>query len=635
MGPPRRIGFALLGCALLFYAVLAYRCAWMSDDAYIALRTVDNFVNGHGLRWNLTERAQAYTHPLWMFLLAAVYAPTHSPYYAPIILSLGVSILAAAVLAVGIAPTKRAAICALLALACSKSYVDYSTSGLENPLTHLILATFLLIFLRSRPTRATLLLLSFLVALGATNRMDSLLLFLPALVYLWLRVPTTRSALLLAVGFAPLLLWMGFATYYYGFPFPNTAYAKLNTGIPSAALLRHGFYYFENVFRWDSLTLIVIVFGILWPFCTRQGRLVPIALGVGFYLLYILKIGGDFMGGRFFSAPFLCAVVILAAGSSRERVTVAAAVAIVLVILGSSLAMPRSPIHSGVDYGANMTADERTDYRRIADERAWYYPRTGMLVARTTARMPLLTDGARYEGSGPTVMPLSGAGMPAFFGLPRETHVIDYYALGNPLLARLPSKVKWRIGHFTRRLPPGYFLSQYENRNLIEHPALREYYDAVLLVTRGDLHAPGRLEAIWKLNTGGYDALLRSYCESRGAQLRLARIDAPVADGTPWDSPNSIRMRDEGCEIDLATPRHATEIEVSLSANDDYRFAFLSGEEEIASTCSKVEDANDRNLRVRVVAVPEAAQAKGFDRIRITPTWGDHLYVLGHLRLAE
>jgi hypothetical protein len=43
----------------------------MSDDAYITLRTVDNWVNGRGLVWNTAERVQTYTHPLWMLLLSA------------------------------------------------------------------------------------------------------------------------------------------------------------------------------------------------------------------------------------------------------------------------------------------------------------------------------------------------------------------------------------------------------------------------------------------------------------------------------------------------------------------------------------------------------------------------------------
>ena len=43
---------------------------WLCDDAYISLRTVDNWVAGRGLRWNAFERVQSFTHPLWLLLLA-------------------------------------------------------------------------------------------------------------------------------------------------------------------------------------------------------------------------------------------------------------------------------------------------------------------------------------------------------------------------------------------------------------------------------------------------------------------------------------------------------------------------------------------------------------------------------------
>ena len=41
----------LYGC-LLLYGVVLLRTAWLCDDAYITFRTVDNFINGFGLRWN-------------------------------------------------------------------------------------------------------------------------------------------------------------------------------------------------------------------------------------------------------------------------------------------------------------------------------------------------------------------------------------------------------------------------------------------------------------------------------------------------------------------------------------------------------------------------------------------------------
>ena len=55
--------------------------AWIQDDAFITLRTVDNFVEGYGLRWNPAERVQSYTHPLWMFLLSGLYFFTREAYF--------------------------------------------------------------------------------------------------------------------------------------------------------------------------------------------------------------------------------------------------------------------------------------------------------------------------------------------------------------------------------------------------------------------------------------------------------------------------------------------------------------------------------------------------------------------------
>jgi arabinofuranosyltransferase len=42
---------------LLFsvYAVILLRSAYVNEDAYITMRTVDNFINGYGLRWNVVE----------------------------------------------------------------------------------------------------------------------------------------------------------------------------------------------------------------------------------------------------------------------------------------------------------------------------------------------------------------------------------------------------------------------------------------------------------------------------------------------------------------------------------------------------------------------------------------------------
>jgi arabinofuranosyltransferase len=127
----------LLPIATAVFLILCVRSAWVGDDAYITLRTVDNFVNGYGLTWNISERVQAYTHPLWMFVLSAIYFVTREAYYSTVGLSLILSTCTAVLVGL-LARDVRVGAIAILVLGMSKAFVDYSTSGLENPLTHLV-----------------------------------------------------------------------------------------------------------------------------------------------------------------------------------------------------------------------------------------------------------------------------------------------------------------------------------------------------------------------------------------------------------------------------------------------------------------------------------------------------------------
>ena len=73
MKPDReQIGRLARGLGLLAFAWVLLRTAWLCDDAYMIFRTVDNFVNGYGPVWNVAERVQVYTPPLWMMLLSTV-----------------------------------------------------------------------------------------------------------------------------------------------------------------------------------------------------------------------------------------------------------------------------------------------------------------------------------------------------------------------------------------------------------------------------------------------------------------------------------------------------------------------------------------------------------------------------------
>gem|GEM_PF-4554271 len=89
---------AFLAIVIICFSYVYLRNAWVGDDAYITFRTIDNLLAGHGLTWNVDERVQVFTHPLWMLLMVLLRWVTGEFYYTVLALSfvftLGALILA-------------------------------------------------------------------------------------------------------------------------------------------------------------------------------------------------------------------------------------------------------------------------------------------------------------------------------------------------------------------------------------------------------------------------------------------------------------------------------------------------------------------------------------------------------------
>src|SRR5262249_52905616 len=110
----------------------------------------------------------------------------------------------------------------------------------------------------------------------------------------------------------PLAGWICFSIFYYGFPFPNTAYAKLNTGVPRWPLILQGFDYLTQSLGTDGATLATVLLSCVLVMAGRASRALPVVVGILWYLIFVVRIGGDFMSGRFLAAPFFCALALLA-----------------------------------------------------------------------------------------------------------------------------------------------------------------------------------------------------------------------------------------------------------------------------------------------------------------------------------
>ena len=187
----------------------------MGDDAYIGFRTVDNVIHGHVLRCNTFERVQAFTNPVWTLLMCAASMVTREVFFTFFTgLALQIAISVATIRLV--ARSSRSALvgCGIVvALTLCKAFVDYSTSGLENPVSHLLVALFVVRYLSDDDLSPRALRRLMLIAsLGLVNRLDLALLLGPCVIEraasAWRRAsrPADRRAAVraLAVGAAPL-----------------------------------------------------------------------------------------------------------------------------------------------------------------------------------------------------------------------------------------------------------------------------------------------------------------------------------------------------------------------------------------------------------------------------------------------
>ncbi len=508
--------FFLIGSVMVFFLVLI-RNAWISDDAFITMRVIDNLVNGHGLTWNVGERVQAFTNPLWLFFLTFFYLILSDPYATIFLASLIVSVSVVFLLIRNFSTNYRMTLLCLLLLITSKSLMDYSTSGLENPLTHLLMVIFLFVLLKLNIDQIKrVFFLSLIASLAAVNRLDTILIYLPILGYEIFRAREQKYkvALFLLAGLIPLFLWELFATIYYGFPFPNTYYAKIGTGMTHFQFYEQGKRYFENSLHWDPVTVPTIGLSLFLTSITRDKKKIFMLLGGVLYIFYVISVGGDFMSGRFFSAVFLMSIVLILDSDfdvqiGFERKFVFATVLYVVLVVG--LSANASPLIIRSD-STNM---EINQYGGVADEKLFYFQQLGLLnYYKRQVPHDWGREGEIARDSGESLIVRGSIGSFGYYAGP-EIHVLDIRAISDPLLARLPISSPQRVGHYERPIPPGYIETLNDDfKNHIRQTTLRMYYNKLLLIIRGDIFDPERIKEIIEFNTGEYDHLVEAYIKS-------------------------------------------------------------------------------------------------------------------------
>ncbi len=460
----------------------------------------------------------------------------------------------------------------------------------------------------------TVLMLSYL------SRPDLILLVLPfSFLVLWACYRCPRdTARLLVIALAPEAVWTIFSLFYYGAPLPNTAYAKLALGIPIGESIRQGLTYLFDSFSRDPITLTFTTLGLL--LAQRQSSSIrAIAAGIGLYLAYIVYIGGDFMTGRFLTAPLVASAVIL----SRSMLSNTEAVIITVVFAAMGVVSLPATILSGPTYSA-----ARLTQAGISDERGYSFPNRGLITtARDAFRQP------NWPRTDDVHLLAVQCGMLGNGGLntgPVE-HWIDSCALADPLLARLPPIYdgKWRIGHFVRQLPSGYQQSFRKKENLLADSVTRNYWEVIRTATRGPLFSLRRLRAIARLNLGMVakpDYL--AYRSGRVGPLVvvLASLSQAPVVGGDWNAPSTV-LFESSIEVRLPTPTVVSSIDLSLDHNDQYLIEDQN--HGVYERLAELGPADGPGMkRYQLKLDPPTAPT---DRIRITALAGDSRYSLGHL----
>lgn len=526
----KRVPIVLLCVAFCYAASIFVKNAWVTEDAYIIFRSIEQLFAGNGPVWNPNERVQVYTSPLWYFVLALARIFSDDVFLNTIIVSFSLY-LATIVIIKHILKNNTILICALLIFTASTAFHDYTSSGLENVLAYFLISSFLYFYLEIfecegnfegvdnallANNRCRMQLMLIIFGLIICVRHDLLLLFLPPTIFAisrkWKIFSARKWGGVIMIAFLPLILYSVFSLIYYGFPFPNTAYAKLNTGIDKIEIINQGLDYFYSSFLYDSITLIVIFAALVLVFFRFSKSCYKfLALGIIFNLIYVCYVGGDFMQGRFFSYAYLVSVILLSFIFSKHYSLKSAVICFAMIFI-YLIFYPHTPANSFFDYEnykvENGIADERGYYFRElslykyllfrgADQNEQIFPNHSWVKA-----------GDNFRNSSNQVIVNRNIGVFGYYSGTEKT-IIDPLALSDPLLARMPVTGWWRIGHFLREIPDGYISSIKNGNESLFNPRINEYYKNLKIITESEsLLSFKRLKTILLFNIGAYGHLL-------------------------------------------------------------------------------------------------------------------------------
>ena len=471
----RVVQVLIVALPILLLVVMAWSRRWVAEDAFLNFRVADQIKAGNGPVFNVGQRVEVATSPLWLWMLVvgrSIFAFAKIEYVA-IVTSLTLTVLGLVLVALGAAklwrrdrrPASLYVPFGMLVICAVPVWWDWATSGLEVGLSVAWIGGLMLVVAtvtrsdaatRRRPVELSpwrSFGVGVVLGLGPLIRPDLAVLSGVALVAcLWARRSRGRELAYLLAGFFTLpVAYEVFRAGYYGTLVPNTALAK-DAG---------GTYWSQG---WNYLVDLVSPYWLLVPIAAvaRAGvylasrRAGPpcaaaLALPLGGLLhgLLVVRSGGDYMHGRLLLPSMFAIVAPVAVVPWSRRLTIPVTVMTLWALLAAVTlrvhSTPVSPVYPSLLLTEHGTTDTRSLMERSAKPGhrpvlATDFKATDGLIARRlqdagSRALVLNTKVFLHVTPHRTVLASPSSGISGYLAGP-DVIVHEFYGLADPVGSR-------------------------------------------------------------------------------------------------------------------------------------------------------------------------------------------------------
>jgi arabinofuranosyltransferase len=324
------LSWLVLAVPLIIVLVGAWTYRWVQEDAFIDFRVIGNLLAGHGPVYNVGERVEVYSDPLWVLLLAVMHEIVPFITLAWLSVLLGLGGTASGVVLAGRGMQRLGSRdydgvvvpIGLVLFSVVAGVWEFATSGLEMGMVFGWIGLSFWLLVRTEARRRSAVGCAFVVGLGPLVRPELLLMsgvFLAGLAFV-IASPDWRGSTRLvrrwvlpsaAAAFLPAAYELWRMAYFAMFV-SNSELAKSGGGSDIPQGMTYLWNFVDTYVLWIplllALPLVVPRIRRWWSGGDRAGAVVlvtPLLAGTA-DAIYVVHVGGDYMEARLLLPAFLC-----------------------------------------------------------------------------------------------------------------------------------------------------------------------------------------------------------------------------------------------------------------------------------------------------------------------------------------